>query len=741
LSTRLGIVDSFYDLTGARRDTRDGTREAICAAMGHDASTEESAARSIASLEAAGRARPIEPVQVWRQHAGLAPGLLVRRPRGQEPGSPALSVHVELRHENGDVQTREAPLSWPLGGDRVRIPLPSCPGPGYHRVRLHWAGGGQSGRAEQLLAVAPRAAFGPREALGADDRPGRAFGIWTNLYTLRSRRDGAGNWGVGDLGDLERLARLCAEWGGDFVGLSPLHAIPGRADAVSPYSPTSRLYRSVLYLDVEAVPELAESPAARAHLGNSQVRRDLARLRESPTIEYEDVLALKLDALRELHAFFAARHRGRGDDRDRAYARYRDREGQALLDFATFEVLEETLAGRDSEGGPRGDWRRWPEPYRDVRGVAVARFREQHAAAVDFRCWLQFELDRQLGLAAAAGREAGLRIGLYPDLAVGSGPDSADTWMSPEVFATGIRVGAPPDAFAAGGQDWGVAPLDPHRLRRDAHRFFVRLLRSSFRHAGALRIDHVMGLERLFWIPEGRPPEEGAYVRYPRDELLGLLALESRRHGSIVIGEDLGTVPQGLSRELASWGVLSSAVLAFERDDDGFRPASHISPRALASANTHDLAPLVGWISGRDLALRRGAGETPDPDAYAAARAARDAECAAWLQRLRLEGVMPREGEPQAADWCRATSAFLARTPAPLVSISLDDLAGEEEPVHLPGIGADRHPGWRRRMRACLEDLAARPEVRAGLPPVTLGRPRAVEDRIDCTPSPSSRSL
>jgi 4-alpha-glucanotransferase len=728
LAARLGVVDEYRDLTGARRDTRDATREAIFAAMGHDASAEGSAARSLAALDSAARARPIEPLQVWRQHAGMAPGLLVRPPFGHEPGPSSLTVRVELCEEGGAVHEREERLSWAASGDRVRLALPSCPGPGYHRVRLDWESAGASGPVEQLLVVAPRSAFGVRDALCGDERARRAFGVWTNLYTLRTRRDGAGNWGFGDLGDLERLAVLCAEWGGDFVGLSPLHAIPNRGDGVSPYSPTSRLFRSVLYLDVEAVPELAASASVRASLMSPQMQRDLARLRESPAIDYEGILELKLSALRELHAIFAARHRGSGDERDRAYARYLAREGATLVDFATFEALEETLAARSPEGEPRGDWRRWPAPYRDVHGAAVARFREQHAADVDFRCWIQFELDRQLGLAAAAGRAAGLRIGLYPDLAVGSGPGSADTWMSSEVFASGISVGAPPDAFAAGGQDWGVAPLDPQGLHGDAHRFFVRLLRCSFRYAGALRIDHVMGLERLFWIPEGRPPEEGAYVRYPRDELLGLVALESRRHAALVIGEDLGTVPQGLARELASWGVLSSAVLAFERDGDGFRPASHVSPRALASANTHDLAPLAGWVSGDDLALRRRAGETPDDESYAAAAAARRADRDAWLRRLRQEGVIARDREPREAEWCPATSAFLARTPAPLVSVSLDDLAGEVEPVHLPGIGTDRHPGWRRRMRVCLEDLAARADVRAGLPTGNFRQCRTAED-------------
>jgi 4-alpha-glucanotransferase len=232
-----------------------------------------------------------------------------------------------------------------------------------------------------------------------------------------------------------------------------------------------------------------------------------------------------------------------------------------------------------------------------------------------------------------------------------------------------------------------------------------------------------MALERLFWIPNGRAAHEGAYVAYPRDELLGVIALESRRAGALVVGEDLGTVPADLPRELASWGILSSAVLAFERDGERFRPASHVSARALASAGTHDLAPLAGYASGRDLELRRRAGEWQDEGAFAAARERRRAELDAWARRLREEGCLAGSGDPAPEDWCRATSRFLARTPAPLVAVALDDLAGETEPVHLPGIGADRHPSWRRRMSAPLEELAARPGMGAGLPPGTFQPP------------------
>ncbi|MBW2541484.1 MAG: 4-alpha-glucanotransferase [Deltaproteobacteria bacterium] len=693
LATQLGIVDAYCDISGARHDTSDETREALCAAMGRDASSETSAESALATLASERRSAPLEPVRVWRQHARLAPPLDLRHPGGRGP----LAIRIELELEGGANSALERNLPELPAGTPLRLALPAAPPVGVHHIQIEWKGG----CAKQHLVVAPRRAFGAAEALSGT----RGFGVWTNLYTVRSQR--SNHWGFGDLSDLAALARLCGDWGGDFVGVSPLHAIPAREGQISPYGPTSRLFRNPMYLDIEAVPEFATCRPAKNWLATPAAQETLASLRGATEIDYAAVLDAKLAVLRELFRCSEAH-----SPRRAACDAYRKREGAALVDFATFEAIA-------AEQGC-ADWRRWPASLRDARSPAVARFRAEHAREVDFRCWLQFELDRQLGEAAEAGRGAGLRVGLYGDLAVGSSPGSADTWSFSELFASGVHVGAPPDAFAAGGQDWGVAPLDPHALRADGYRFFARLLRDNFRHCGALRIDHVMGFERLFWIPQGRPASEGTYVRYPRDELFGVLALESRRHRAVVVGEDLGTVPADLPPALASWGILSSSVLTFEREGAAFRPASQIPARTLASANTHDLTPLAGWLDGRDLDLLHELGELPDGAGRERAQLQRAAERAAWLERLRAEGVFQSVAEPTPTDWCRATSAFLAKTAARLVGVSLDDLTGETEPLHLPGIGSERYPGWRRRMGRTLEELAASAPLRAGLP--QLGR-------------------
>lgn len=692
------IASSYWDLTGRERVTSDATREALLAAMGFDASDDARAAQALAGLEAEEAERWIEPVLVWREYAGAAPALPVRVPPGADTGT----WRLELREEDGARVIAEGALPLPGARDdagRTLLPLPAHPPPGYHEIHLAVDGPGLAHRARQRLVMAPRT------ALAAGATPS-GFGIWANLYTVRSRTNG----GFGDLTDLGALLEWCGAAGGAFVGVNPLHAITGRGDSITPYSPISRLYRNVLYLDVEAVPELADCAAARAVLADPGWQAERARLRAAGEIDHGAVLDVKLSVLRPLFACFVAA--GPSTPRAAAFAAWRAREGEPLEDFAAFEALAERFG---SPRAPATGWRAWPAPYRDPRGPAVAAFRRDHAAAISFRAWLQFELDRQLAAAAARGRAAGLAIGVYQDLAVGSAPDSADTWMAQEAFAHGASVGAPPDDYAPDGQDWGFAPLDPRRLRADGYRIWSRLLRAGFAHAGALRIDHAMAMMRLFWIPEGRSGSEGTYVHYAVEEMLGVLALESQRAGALAIAEDLGTVPPGFRERLADWAVLSSAVAYFEREGGSFRPAASYPPRALATVQTHDLVPLAGHGDGVDLRIRRRAGQIADDDALAAALAERAREHAALLARLRADGFLPGDGEPDFATLCAALHAFLATTPCVLVAAALDDLAGEREPVNVPGVPVERHRSWSRRMARSLEALRADPRAQASL--------------------------
>lgn len=702
LADRLGIAASYFDLVGHLRETSDATREALVAAMRHDGSTEVAATRALATLADRAAAALLEPVVVWREFEGRVPIVLVAAP----PAPYAFDCEIELRLESGERATHAARIE-PGAPRPAPIELPLHPPPGHHDVVVRVAGPGFTRQATQRFIMAPRVALTVQERIG----DAHVFGFWTNLYSVRS----AGNWGAGDFGDLAALLEGCAREGGAFAGVNPLHAVPNRGLAITPYSPSSRLFRNVLYIAVEAVPEWQDCEPARARVASET----LARLRAADHIDHEAVLDAKLAVLRELHAWFA---RGRpGSARAAAFDAYVAREGTWLQDFATWEALADSFAKPGAK--TNAQWTAWPLAYQDKDSIEVVTFRVAHRDEVDFRMWLQFELDRQLADAASRGHAAGLPIGLYQDLAVGSANDSADTWMARDLFAQGANIGAPPDDYALEGQDWGLPPFDPHALRADGYRFFTALLRASFAHAGALRIDHAMGLLRLFWIPRGRAGRDGTYVRYRADELFGVLALESRRAGALVIAEDLGTVPEEFPPLLRDWAILSSSVLYFERDGAVPRASDRISARALATVETHDLVPLAGFAEGADLALRAVVDPAVDAAAFERARAERTAEYEAWVARLREEGLLPATGEtPDPDSFVEAMHAFLARTPAPLVAVSLDDLGGERDPVNLPGIPVEQHRSWSRRMRLTLAEIAERPAARRILDAVATRR-------------------
>ncbi len=689
LADRIGILPAYMPM-GARRPraTTDTTRVAILTAMRFEADDEAAARRSLVKLDQEEQQGPLEPTRVVFEDE--KPRLLARRGPGSER---TVQTEFEIREECGTVHERSVRADVGQPGRLTGPPLPSLP-VGVHRLRVivHDPDGPREG--EQTLIVAPRRCLTVEELLG--DR--RAFGLWTNLYTVRSDRD----TGFGNLSSLGELARFAGEIGADFVGINPLHALRNRSDEISPYLPVSRIFRSPLYLDVRAVPEFETSPDARSLLESEGCRREVEALRQADRLDYARIAAIQRRILEVLHRRFLAFQRARRGARERAYHDYCARQGDLLTMFATFQALEEDLA---RSGIPR-DWHVWPAELRGPRSQGIQEFRSKHPDSVEFWKFVQFELDRQLAAASREGQAAGLPIGLYQDLAVGSAASGFDPWAFPGLFLDGLRLGAPPDDYAAAGQDWGFPPLDPRTLAADGYRYWTLVLRAALAHSGAIRIDHVMGLFRQYWVPAGSPPTEGAYVRFPAQELLALLAVESRRHEALVIGEDLGTVPRGLQSQLARWGVVSSRVLLFERNRRGtFRPASKYSRRALVTVNTHDLPTLADYWAEKDLELRHELGLLSD-DALAEARFRRDRERKGLLRRLAAEGCLPSAEEPDSfGELCAAVNSFLCRTPAPLVGLSLDDLAGETGPVNVPGVPPERFPSWTRRMRLSLEAL------------------------------------
>jgi 4-alpha-glucanotransferase len=724
LADELGIISGYRDQTGAEwRETSDETRVLLLAAMGIDASTEAAAEAALEELRRERTERLVEAARVVEVGSAEAERAVVQL---AEPQAGRVRWELELREESGRAHRAEG--EEPQGaGYTLTLSLPVSPPIGYHTLRVAVWTERASAAAEQSLIVVPRSSVRATELLGS----GKAWGLIANLYTLRSDR----NWGVGDLTDLGELLEWAGELGAAFVGVNPLHALHNRGMDVSPYSPVSRLFRNPLYIDVEQVPELRDARQVRAQIESPQFWRELDELRAEDRLDYEHVMELKLPVLAGLHRVFL---RGADEARRHAYEAWCSEREPELTDYATYMALAgggqragALWAGESGDDdsalappaatrpppvlGP--DWHGWPHEFRSPQSPAVREFRRTYATLIDFHRWLQFETDRQLGEAAERARKGGMAIGLYQDLAIGTSPDGSDTWSLPDLFVRGVCIGAPPDPYSATGQNWGLPPIDPRRLKENGYRYFIRLVRAAFRHAGALRMDHVMGLFRGFWIPDGHSGTDGAYVRYPSDDLLGILALESVRHNALVVGEDLGTVPPDVPPALTKWGVLSSKVLYFERGDAGsFTPADRYPAEALATANTHDMATLAGFWEGRDVQLRADVGLI-QPSAVAAAREERVRDKRQLLQVLERTRVLGKHADPDAADpqisvaeLRGAVHDFLALTPSVLVGVALDDVAGELEPVNVPGVGPEQYPSWTRRMGKSLTQLREDPE-------------------------------
>ncbi len=522
--------------------------------------------------------------------------------------------------------------------------------------------------------IAPCALESPNETLGAFQGDGRrSWALAVQLYALRSRR----NWGHGDFTDLENLIVLAARRGAAAIGLNPLHALfTDRPDEPSPYAPNSRLFLNPLYIDVDAI---AEFPGLAA----AGLQGEIEALRATDTVAYPRVAAAKLHGLHLAHVSF----RSNGSAERRAdFERYRAEQGEALLRFACFEVLRRQQAPRP--------WTEWAQPWRSPTRARLDAFRHVNAEACEFYEFTQWIADRQLGACVEVAHAHGMPIGLYVDLAVGIDRHGADAWSQQDAVLAEVAMGAPPDELNTQGQNWGLAPFNPHAL--PAHDFapLRQVLAAAMRHAGAIRLDHVIGLQRVFMIPLGRPAEEGAYVRFPLPQLLQVVAQESNRLQCIVVGEALGTVPEGFLDVLAHWGIWTYRVMLFEREGDGrFRRPEDYPAEAVATFNTHDLASFHGWLESYDMRRKRSIGIDPGETD----------ESRAWAQQ-KLREILAERAPTFAADDIAAVAAFLGATPSRLAVIALDDILGVRDQINVPGT-VNQHPNWRQKLPVALEDL------------------------------------
>jgi (1->4)-alpha-D-glucan 1-alpha-D-glucosylmutase len=577
------------------------------------------------------------------------------------------------------------------------IVLPEALAPGYYRLTLEGAPPQEYCR----LIVAPRQCHVAPPLLEGE----RWWGCTIQLYALRSSR----NWGMGDFGDLRRLCDAAAHQGASFIGLSPLHALfPHNPGAASPYSPSSRKALNPIYLDVQTLVELSGCDEAVQKVQSEPFQERLHALREAEMVDYPGVAAAKEEVLRILWRHFERNELDKDRSRGAHFLAYMRERERTVGRHALFEALQEHLSAADP--GVWG-WPAWPEEYRDPEGPAVKAFRQQHASDVRFRFWLQWLSEVQLESCQRYARTRGMGIGLYCDLAVGVNGGGAETWVEHEMFALGMHAGAPPDPLAPAGQDWGLPPWSPQRLKQARLQPFIETLRANMRHSGALRLDHVMALMRLFWTG----PDGGTYVEYPLEDLLGVLALESRRHQCMVIGEDLGNVAPRMREAMREGNLLSYRPLLFEREDDGnFRRPAHWQPKALAVVSTHDLPTLRGFWLGEDIELATKLGLYPDEAAREAQVLQRAQDRARLLLALEREDLLPEGATVQPTSLPDTTPALvdavyalLARTPCWLVGVQLEDVTGQLLQVNVPGTTEDRFPNWRRKLSVTVESLAS----------------------------------
>ena len=543
----------------------------------------------------------------------------------------------------------------------------------------------------------------------------RRWGISVQLYGLRSRR----NWGIGDFTDLKTLVQLAARQEADFVGVNPLHALyAAEPQRFSPYSPSSREFLNVLYLDLPAMQAYASSHAAQEHVRAAAFQARLEALRAAPLVDYVEVARTKNEVFRLIFADFVALcARAPEHPLVKDFAQFAKERGEALRRFAIYQAL----SCREGFGD---NWMSWPERFRDPAGAAVHEFAQADPLAIAYHEFLQWEADRQLAACAAAAQDAGMAIGLYLDIAVGAGPESTEGWSEQPNIVPGFHVGAPPDLLNLAGQDWGLAVFDPFALRHSSYRVYRRILRALMRHAAALRIDHVLGFYRLFLVPAGGKPVEGVYLRQPAEELCNMLAEESQACRCLVIGEDLGTVPEDFPALLAAHDVLSCRLLIFTRDGERFLRPEEYPRNALVSIATHDLPPLLGFIEGVDIETRRELGVYEDDASHRRALEERAHELRSLRDAIMAAGFTAQD---DVAGIIAAAHGFVARTPCALLLVQMEDLAMEREQVNVPGSG-DSYPSWRRKLSRDLEEIFAAPSTDAILRAVRAERPRAPPD-------------
>lgn len=687
LATAAGLSVDWLDANGRPQQVNVDAQRALVEALGYAAQSPQQIAASLAQLNHEQQRRELDPLITHEAHRPLSLA-------SEFAGNTSFALHLE----NG------RRIDGRLDGNGFLPPIEHY---GYHRLQI--------GERLLTIAVAPPACLSVEDLTDGQRR--HIWGLTAQLYSLRREGDG----GLGDMQALAELARSAARHGADALAISPMHAMfsawPGQ---YSPYSPSSRLLFNPLYATPENLLGEAAVNDALQMCGLHARRQELESLQ---LIDWPGVTDSRQRLLRQLYQTFRDQHNALTPDFDKFLLCG----GDALLQHCRFEALQGFMVRHEMSG----DWRTWPEHYRDPHHANVELFAADHAQEVGYHAFCQWLIARGLGRAQAAALNAGMKIGLIADLAVGADGAGSQAWSRQAELLQAVTVGAPPDILNRQGQSWGISAFSPQGLRRNGYRAFIEMLQANLAHVGGVRIDHVMGLKRLWVTPLGAPPQAGAYLNYPLQDLLRLVALESWRNRALIIGEDLGTVPEGLREDLARSRLLGMRVLLFEQKDGAFIPAPHWPADALATTTTHDLPTLHGWMQGRDIEWRENAGHTTSEHSVDD-RNHRHWEKHSLHKALQDCALLPIR-DNSITEQLDASVSFLGSTPAPLVLLPLEDAMGEFEQPNLPGPG-DIHPNWRRRWAINAKEMLDHPEPNQRLQ--RLDQARRARDHL----APSMRS-
>ena len=697
LCRKLGVRTGYNDIWGVERRASESSLRAILGAMGAPVDDDVSMRRYLDEIDTQYWSGWIDPVMIAPAcHEQIRIDIRIER------SLEAQRLQWELILENGDTESgvitpadlnlMETRRIGERTYNRREFILPGPLEAGYHKLEIH----GQEGAVSMDIIATPSSCHMPQSL----EEARRIWGPAMQLYALRSNRD----WGIGDFGGLKTAVEMFGELGAGIFGLNPLHGLFAHdPEHAAPYSPSNRLLLNTLYIDVEAIAEFSECEEARRLADSAKFQADLQSMRQGRLTQYSGVSRAKQAVLRMLYENFQKRHLSADSNRAREFRAFQEEMSPAARQACLYDAMQEYFHESNSD---IWGWPVWPEGYGSPDDSKVTAWKSANASKVEYFEYLQWIAESQLMAAAAVAKKYG--VGLYHDMALGSAWGGSEVWAAQDIYARGVSIGAPPDDFNLQGQNWGLPPMIPHKLRQARYRPFIAMLRACMRRGGAIRIDHVIGLMRLFWIPDGVAAGEGAYVNYPFSDLLAIVALESHRNQTLVVGEDLGTVPEEICAALSEANVLSYRLLYFSKGPDGrfLSPAAYIK-KALVSVTTHDLPTLSGYWSGIDIKERAGLNLFPSEEIRHKHYIERQAEKALLMEALKQEGLAPEEGQigpEMTTQLAQSIHRFVARTGADVMMVQLEDILGQEEAVNLPGT-SDERPNWRIRMSVPLEEL------------------------------------